>query len=977
MTYQDKPPLDELYDELYHHGVPGRSGRYRHGSGENPHQHCDCFICRVAEYKRAGLNDAQIAKTMGMKRIEYNAKLTIAKDEQRALDRDTALGLQAKGYGATEIARQMGYKSESSIRALLDDNVAARKNLARETADRLKEVVDEKKFIDVGTSVEKELGVSKEKLNIALEMLKEEGYHVYGGRTPQVTNSGKLTTLRVLTTPDKEHKEIFEPGVVKSFTEYASHDGGETFKKLAYPKSMDSKRLMIRYAEDGGIDKDGIIELRRGVDDLSLGNARYSQVRILVDNDRYLKGMAIYSDDMPDGVDVIFNTNKKKDVPMRDVLKEIKNDPDNPFGSLIKPSGQSYYKDKDGNEQLSLINKRADEGDWSDWSNKVPAQFLSKQPLKLAKQQLKMAIDDKVSEYESICALENPTVKKKLLESFSTDCDSAAVHLQAAAFPRQKYHVIIPVNALKDNEVYAPKYKNGERLALVRYPHEGTFQIPILTVNNRNKTARSILPPDVDDAVGINAKVAERLSGADFDGDTVMAIPISDKVNIKNSKPLEGLMDYDPKIEYATVKKGDDYYSLDGRKVSIMSKAATQNEMGRASNLITDMTLRGATEAELAKATRHSMTVIDAHKHKLDYKRSYVENDIATLKKKYQGRYDENGRWTESASTLISRAKGQASVFKTKGSPKINMKGDPDYDPTRPEGALIYKLADELYHPERSYDKQTGLVTIRTTDRKKITYDRSDKEAHDYYNPVKKVDPDTGEVSFTNKDGSISYKLKPNTKKSTQMAETDDAYTLISEENTDMERAYADYANKMKSLANQARKEMMTTGNLKYSSEAKKKYQKEVKSLEAKLNTAEQNAPRERQAQIISNANVKAKEKANPDMTKAEKKKLAQQELDRARHLVGAKRITIDINDAEWEAIQSGAISENKLKRILNNTDIDVVRQKATPRELLKVTPAKGNKAKAMQAMGYTLEEIAKATGLSASTISNYLQGKE
>ena len=140
-----------------------------------------------------------------------------------------------------------------------------------------------------------------------------------------------------------------------------SHDDGETFDKFVYPKSMDSSRLKIRYAEDGGIQKDGVIEIRRGVDDLSLGDSHYAQVRILVDGNRYLKGMAVYSDDLPDGVDVMFNTNKKKGTPTSDVLKKVKDDPDNPFGSLIKAGGQSYYIDADGKRQLSLINKRAED----------------------------------------------------------------------------------------------------------------------------------------------------------------------------------------------------------------------------------------------------------------------------------------------------------------------------------------------------------------------------------------------------------------------------------------------------------------------------------------------------------------------------------------------------------------------------------------------------------------------------------------
>lgn len=318
---------------------------------------------------------------------------------------------------------------------------------------------------------------------------------------------------------------------------------------------MDSKRLDICYAEDGGLEKDGLVEIRRGRPDLSLGESRYSQVRIMVDGKKYIKGMAVYSDDLPDGIDVRFNTNKTKDKSKLEVLKDIKDDPDNPFGSLIKDAdqgGQYWYDSKTGerisgasdnpNKKLGLINKRADEGDWDDWKDALPSQFLGKQTKTLAEKQLNLAKANKMDEYAEICSLTNPTVKKYYLEKFADGCDAAAVNLQAAALPHQKYHVIIPIPSLKDNEIYAPKYPHGTKVALIRYPHGGTFEIPICTVNNRNKDAIKIIGPLAQDAVGINAKVAARLSGADFDGDTAMVIPISSKVKITSTPELAGLL---------------------------------------------------------------------------------------------------------------------------------------------------------------------------------------------------------------------------------------------------------------------------------------------------------------------------------------------------------------------------------------------------------------------------------------------------
>lgn len=892
-------------DILMHYGTPRHSGRYPWGSGDNPYQRSGDFLSRIEELKSQGLTETEIAKAMGMSTTQYRAQKSLAKDERRALDVARAKSLREDGLSLNEIAREMGFANDSSVRSLLNERSEARMNQAKKTAEFLKEQIAEKGMIDVGTGVERELGISKEKLKEALAILEAEGYPVYGGRIQQATNPGKHTTLQVVCPPGTEHKEIYDYDNIHSVKDYISYDDGESFRKsFVYPESMDSSRLKIRYAEDGGIDKDGVIEIRRGVEDLSLGESHYAQVRILVDGNRYLKGMAVYSDDLPDGVDVVFNTNKKQGTPTGDVLKKITNDPENPFGSLIKEhGGQSYYDDPNGKytdpvtgkkQSLSLINKRAEEGDWGEWSDHLPSQFLSKQSMTLINKQLDLATKDKFAEFDEICSLTNPTVKKALLKSFADDCDSAAVHLQAAALPRQKYQVILPVTDMKDDEVYAPNYKNGEKVALIRYPHGGTFEIPILTVNNKQPTAKRMLDNALD-AIGINSKVAERLSGADFDGDTVMVIPTGGKVKVTSTPPLKGLEGFDPKLEYGGKKEG-----------TFKPMKNTQTEMGKISNLITDMTLKGATQDELARAVRHSMVVIDAEKHKLDYKQSERDNGISALKKKYQGTVDENGRYHEGAATLISRAKSETSVLKRKGSPII--------------------------------DKETG--------------EQRYKEVYEEY---------------TDKNG----KVKVRTQASTKMAETKDARTLSS--GTPQEEAYADYANNMKSLANRARREMMNTGKIAYSASAKRTYQAEVDSLEAKLNVALKNAPRERQAQILANAAVKAKKQENPDMTKGEIKKANQQALTAARNSVGAKREPIQITDREWEAIQAGAISENRLTQIINNVDTDKLRQRATPRATTTLSSAKVNKIASMNASGYTTAEIAEALGVSASTVSKYL----
>ena len=983
-------------ESLAHYGIPRRSGRYPWGSGEDPYQHSIDFLGRVEEMRKAGFTytdengktwtgDTGIAKSMGLSSTQFRAEIGICNDTRRMQQVSQAKALKEKGLGNTAIGREMGVP-ESTVRSLLDPYAESRMKAAKNAADFIKKQIDEKGMIDVGVGVERELNISAEKLEQALYLLEREGYPTYSGRIAQVTNAGQMTTLKVACPPGTQHKEIYNPEKINSLKEYISRDGGDSFeKKFHYPESMDSKRLMVRYKEDGGIDMDGTIELRRGVKDLSLGESRYSQVRILVDGSHYLKGMALYGDDkdFPPGVDVIFNTNKSKNVPAlgpkdNTVLKPIKkDDPDNPFGSVIKDAdkgGQYWYDDGDGNRKLGLINKRSDEGDWSDWKDAVPSQFLSKQSVPMAKKQLKLAQESKQAEFDEYCQLNNPTVKKYLLSKFADECDSAAVHLQAAALPGQKYHVIIPNNTLKETEVYAPGYDDGTKLALVRYPHGGTFEIPICTVNNKNAVGKKQIGTDPIDAICINAKVAERLSGADFDGDTVMCIPTHDragKVKIASTPALKGLEGFDPKTQY-----GPDTYEKG--KITLMTKANTQKQMGVISNLITDMTLAGASQDELAAAVRHSMVVIDAEKHKLNFKQSEIDNNISALHKKYQG--SETG----GASTIISKAKGQTSVEKRQGSPKVNTKllsngkPNPDYDPSKPEGSLVYKTADDLYYPSRSYDKATATMTIKTTTpRQSVKYNMNNPDERDYYEPVKRVDA-KGKVYFTNKDGSITYKTETRMQKSTKMAEADDAYELVSPNRWPMETVYADHANYMKDLARQARLEVNSTGKIAYSAQAKGVYAQEVQDLERKLDEALRNAPRERLAQIKANADIKAKTEANPDMEKKDIKKASQQALSKYRTEAGSvarSKRSIQITDREWAAIQAGAISENKLKQILANTDVDVLRQRATPRSYNTLNTAKINRIKSLSASGKTLSEIAKSVGVSTSTVSEYLKG--
>ena len=887
-------------DILMHYGVKRRSGRYPWGSGDNPFQHGGDFLSRVEELQSQGKTEKQIAEELKMSTTDLRMQVRVAKHERRMVLADRAKSLREEGKTLDEIAKIMGYNNDSSVRALLNENTATNKNKARQTAERLKQELAEKGALDVGSGAERELGVSSGVLQEALFILETEGYNRFGVGVPQVNNPKNRTITPIISVPDIDQRQVYQDlSLVKSVGEYHSTDGGETWDKREYPASISSDRVKIRYAEEGGLAKDGVIELRRGVPDLDLGASHYAQVRIMVDGTHYLKGMAMYSEDMPDGVDIIFNTNKRSGTPKLDVLKKIQNDPDNPFGAFIKAGGQSHYIDEDGTEKLSAINKLKEEGDWDKMSKNLSSQFLSKQPIKLIQTQLDLTYADAEDEFSEICSLTNPTVKKKLLMDFADECDSAVVHLKAAALPRQSTQVILPLTAMKETEIYAPNYRDGEKVALVRYPHGGTFEIPILTVNNKNKSAISILGPRTRDAVGINAKVAERLSGADFDGDQVVVIPTGGRVNIKSTPALAGLKDFDAKVEYSTEGKTG---------IRLLSKEATQIEMGKISNLITDMTLKGAPESDIVKAVKHSMVVIDAAKHKLDYKRSEQENDIATLRKKWQGYVDETGKERGGASTLLSRRKQDVEVPERQGSGRI--------------------------------DKQTGQVVYKESGR---TY----------------LDKNGREVQATTK-----IKL---------LDKTEDIRTLSS--GTLVEDAYADYANKMKALANKARLEYVATPTLARSASAAKTYQPEVERLTSALRLAQLNAPREREAQRIANARVKAKIEANNITDKDEISKIRRAAISDARVETGAsgKGTRISISDGEWEAIQAGAISDTTLKEILRYADPDVVRERATPRTRTEVSEARANRIRAMANSGHTNAEIADALNLSPSAVSRIL----
>ena len=932
-------------ETLEHIGIARRSGRYPWGSGDDPYQRSVAFKKYRDDMKASGMSNTDIAKAIetyankdrkegepfvSFKTTDLVGATAVATEQIHAANVARARQLKdQRQMSNVAIAEAMGTR-ESTVRGWLKAGDEQKENSLRAVANKLKEEVEAKEYLDVGKGANLWIGnIGETKLRSALAMLKDEGYQVYSGLNVNQLGTSKDTKLRVLTKEGNSWKDALDAinaGKLETVG-FQMDDFGNIQSNKVPPVSFSSKKLQVRYDEDGGTKMDGVIELRRGKEELSLGKNRYAQVRIAVDGTHYLKGMAIYADDLPAGVDMRFNTNKSKTDPkiLKDgklgALKPLKTvdgkvDPDNPFGATTKPH---FFETKGGQKKQSVLNMVNEEGSWDEWSKSLSSQMLSKQPLALASKQLALTQKTRREDLDRILALTNPVVRQKMLDEYADAADAAAVHLKAAALPRQSSHVILPINTMRQHEIYAPNFDDGEMVSLVRYPHGGAFEIPSLRVNNKNPTAKRIMG-GARDAVGIHHKVAEQLSGADFDGDSVLVIP-NPKGAVKSRPPLKELEGFDAKVQYR-IPEGD-------TTTKRMTKKGTQTEMGKISNLITDMTIHGASESELAKAVKHSMVVIDAEKHGLNYKQSELDNGIRALKLKYQG---DGVNPRAGANTIISRASSDARV---------------DAIIKRPAGK------DAAGNKIGPIDPKTGRIV---------------------YVPDPKRE-------YTRKDGTKGVKQTYGTK----MEFTTDARTLMSKNPAPMEELYAAHANTMKALANEARLASYNLVMPKQNKAAKVVYKDEVASLEAKLKTAQRNAPLERRAQILGNAWAKSRIDAHPEYAgdKDTIKKIKFKALEDARIATGANKYKIGaidpdtkqstLTNREWEAIQAGAFSSSRLKEILANADMDRVSTLATPRATSSLTTGQQAKARQMAAQGRSMSEISEALGIPRSTIVDNL----
>lgn len=952
---------EDREDDLEHYGTPRHSGRYPWGSGENPYQRNANFLARVEKMKKEVdkngkkvFTEVQIANSMGINTTELRKRIALARSENWNYEFGEYQRLKNKGMSRSAIARRMGVP-ESTLRSWEKESTQNFMSKYEKNAKILEDRVKEVGFVQVGAGNEYYLNnCTGATLNNSLKVLENKGYQIHNIQVEQL-GTGKMTTVKVLTMPGTTKKDVYENrSKIKMPIDIVMQD--KEIKKARDYVSVDPKRLQIVYNEQGGVDKDGLIEVRRGVPDLDLGKNHYVQGRILVNKDHYLKGMIAYADDLPPGIDIRFNTSKHEGTPLYktegyidSVLKPIKKKQDNIFGANIKPDDElvrahRFYIDENGKEQQSAINIVKEEGDVDKWAKNLASQFASKQPSALAKNQLKILYDNSKAEMEELAAYTNPMVVTKMLEDFAGRCERDSVHLQAAALPRQRTKFIMPLTNVADNEAYLPGFNDGEQVALVRFPHSGLTEIPIVTVNNNNKKAKSILG-DAIDAIGISPQTAGRLSGADFDGDTVLVLP-TDRVKIVNKPQYSSLKDF------STV---DAFPGYPGMKEMTSHQKGVQ--MGVATNLITDMTIQGASPEELERAVKYSMVVIDAEKHKLNWKLAEEQLGIDALKKRYQ----PNG----GASTLLSRSTADDRTVPERKLKAFYKMTDEEKERWK-NGENIYEFTGRRIRDlDKTYPKK-----LMTKEERKIA-NGNDKDA------IRALHQKMWE------DGRAQDVWKNVNEKPIEKGYIYDPYELTSTGDRKtaqpIEIVYADHALRMKDLAREARKISRDQPKFEVDKEAAKKYANEVASLKAKIAVAERNAPLEKQAQIMANDEYDRWSYDHPEADKDQQKRQRGIILDKARHAVGAKKLQIGAEDnrddvnpltpREWEAIQAHAITGNTLKKILDNADMKTIKKYAMPKTKTGLAPAKLSRAKAMLARGYSRKEICEQLDISEHTL--------
>lgn len=1013
---------DIFGDELNHYGTPHdgttpHSGRFEYGSGEFPGQHNHDLYLEVRQMQ-------QDAKKKGekltpeecyqmymskheketMKVSDFKLKYASGSNYHRYAERKKYFAYKSSHPDASRNEIYIATGIKPSTQASFENKDSADKLYSKVGIyDSIKKQVDRDGYVDVGEGSFLFLpGASEHSVGTAVRNLLDEGYEVHNLKVDQL-NTSFQTTYKVLCKPGT----TWEDAMTHKFDIKQLGDMNKTIDIDGYVapwtpvECVDSKRVYIRYAEDGGKDKDGLIELRPGVPDISLNKANYAQVRIGVDDKYFMKGMAVYSDDIPEGYDIVYNSNKHVGAAKDAVFKKMQVDDDgnidkdNPFKTTIKEDKDliltsRYYRDpKTGEKKLSKICVVNEEGTWDKWNKTTAVQMLSKQPTKLVQQQLALKYADTKTEFEEICQLNNPTLKKHLLAEFASKCDADAVEMAGAPFIGQKSAALLPFTDIKPDELYCSWLPEGADVCLVRYPLASNAEIPVLKVKNHGTNAEKIIGAGRD-AIGVHPQTEAQMSGADNDGDTALVIPYAkSRIGLQTAKPLKDLIMFEPKDLYTVPGLKDAKAGEVVNGVKKQQHQTYQTAMGKVSNLITDMTAFGASPEQTAPAIKVSMVVIDAEKHGLDYQQAWKDYGIDKLSREWQ---KKRGNKNGGAATIMSRSTGEIDIPErkmTSGLAPVSMHIDKDGKPYQrgnvdsKTGEMVYYQTGEVVRSGKLKSSAT-LVGYTKSGKPKYEYEKvwvnKDKKGY-YYNEGKGANRKKVYVTEDDFVGGIVEKAK--TQKIERGYMVKDAYELTSGggkgKGHPTEDVYAEHSNRMRALANNARLEYLATKSSTIDKEVQKEYKDEIDSLKAKVLAAKENKPRERAASLLANQWYRDKIYTYPNLDKEHKKKLKRQAVTAARAIVGAQKPVVDITPREWEAIQRGAVSTNIQEQVFANCDPKQLRQYATPRvksnALLSAQKARiicmlnsyrsGNTKKQ-----YTLAEIAEAAGVSTATVS-------
>ena len=123
---------------------PNGSGRYRQGSGKNPHQHDFDLYYEVQRYKKdfPNMTNDEIYKALGYESTgEARAKYAYQREQVVAYNRARAIRMRnERQMSATAIARELGV-TEGTVRNWLKDSDDVKDQIISNTANTLKDLL--------------------------------------------------------------------------------------------------------------------------------------------------------------------------------------------------------------------------------------------------------------------------------------------------------------------------------------------------------------------------------------------------------------------------------------------------------------------------------------------------------------------------------------------------------------------------------------------------------------------------------------------------------------------------------------------------------------------------------------------------------------------------------------------------------------------------------------------------------------------